>query len=603
MRNAQNKSFFFSGYEIKNINSLISLFKSSIKYQTEFINELDQKLQNFISESQDDIDKFLSQTNNFMIVLPSIINQLGIPFAHNFLDTNFLNNLIDWIFDNEKLSNNIKEKIKNIFEAYMDVFRFIVSNDKLNNIRESLTDFSLIEKKDEINFKEAKEDEQIYENYYALLNGLKTLKEIGLDKEKIVELEKKYDKLKKDIRTFKYKNESKTQNGLEKNSYNNKAEIEFFERLIKDLDNYFIELNKSNVKISDNNNIIDINEKNEINFEKNEIQENLPPLHERTSLYLDEKLKERRNELIEFKSYSFPLTKEYMEDIRRQICGFLNSRGGRLYIGINGENKVKGVALNSKARDNSRNSIINLTHDFYPNCRLDKVTVDYIPVKDKKNNKFINRRYVVKIKILPGDPGLLYSMTTVGYNSTIRKNVQVYELNSTEIYKEIIERDDKKLQNKDNINKEINIKDPNPEININEDEDENRDENGFPFFGGNKNFNQNNNNINNYINNNNNNNNNNKMNKANPKPQGKKGKKNYMVREGDITVKITNIDESLPKNDVNRFFNGCKCSSQKILNGYGYLNFAHLNDANNCIARFNGCKLGNKNIKLSIINN
>ena len=341
MRNAQNKSFFFSGYEIKNINSLISLFKSSIKYQTEFINELDQKLQNFISESQDDIDKFLSQTNNFMIVLPSIINQLGIPFAHNFLDTNFLNNLIDWIFDNEKLSNNIKEKIKNIFEAYMDVFRFIVSNDKLNNIRESLTDFSLIEKKDEINFKEAKEDEQIYENYYALLNGLKTLKEIGLDKEKIVELEKKYDKLKKDIRTFKYKNESKTQNGLEKNSYTNKAEIEFFERLIKDLDNYFIELNKSNVKISDNNNIIDINEKNEINFEKNEIQENLPPLHERTSLYLDEKLKERRNELIEFKSYSFPLTKEYMEDIRRQICGFLNSRGGRLYIGINGENKVK----------------------------------------------------------------------------------------------------------------------------------------------------------------------------------------------------------------------------------------------------------------------
>ena len=30
-----------------------------------------------------------------------------------------------------------------------------------------------------------------------------------------------------------------------------------------------------------------------------------------------------------------------------------------------------------------------------------------------------------------------------------------------------------------------------PKININEDEDENRDENGFPFFGGNKNFNQN----------------------------------------------------------------------------------------------------------------
>ena len=599
MRNTQNKSFFFSGYEIKNINTLIPLFKSSIKYQTEFIKELEQKLQNFMSESQDDIDKYLSQINNFMVVLPFIIKQLGIPFAHNFLETDFLNNLLGLYLDYEQLNSKIKEKIKNIFEAYMDVFRFVVSNDKLNNIRESLTELNLIEKKDEIIFKEAKEDEQIYENYYALLNGLKTLKEIGLDKEKIVELEKKYDKLKKDIRTFKYKNESKTQNGLEKNSYTNKAEIEFFERLIKDLDNYFIELNKSNVKISDNNNIIDINEKNEINFEKNEIQENLPPLHERTSLYLDEKLKERRNELIEFKSYSFPLTKEYMEDIRRQICGFLNSRGGRLYIGINGENKVKGVALNSKSRDNSRNSIVNLTHDFYPNCRLDKVTVDYIPVKDKKTNKFINRRYVVKIKILPGDPGLLYSMTTVGYNSTMRKNVQVYELNSTEIYKEIIDRDDKKLQNKDNINKEMYIKDPPPEININEDEDEDKDENGFPFFVGNKNknFNQNNNNINN-----NNNNNNNKY-KANPKPQGKKGKKNYMVKEGFIKVKVTNIDQSLSKNDVNRFFNDCHRSSQNFFVGYGYLNFAHLNDANDCIARYNGKKLGNKNIKLIIVNN
>ena len=591
MRNTQNKSFFFSGYEIKNINTLIPLFKSSIKYQTEFIKELEQKLQNFMSESQDDIDKYLSQINNFMVVLPFIIKQLGIPFAHNFLETDFLNNLLGLYLDYEQLNSKIIEKIKNIFEAYMDVFRFVVSNDKLNNIRESLTELNLIEKKDEIIFKEAKEDEQIYENYYALLNGLKTLKEIGLDKEKIVELEKKYDKLKKDIRTFKYKNESKTENGLEKNNSTNKAEIEFFEHLIKDLDNYFIELNKSNIKINDNNNIIDLNEINEINFEKNEIQENLPPLHERTSLFLDEKLKERRNELIEFKSYSFPLTKEYMEDIRRQICGFLNSRGGRLYIGINGENKVKGVALNSKARDNTRNSIVNLTHDFYPNCRLDKVTVDFIPVKDRKTNKFINRRYVVKIKVLPGDPGLLYSMTTVGYNSTIRKNIQVYELNSTEIYKEIIDRDDKKSQNKDIIiNKELNIKDPSPEININEDDEENRDENGFPLFGNNKDLNRNNSN-------------NSNNNKVNVKPPGKKGKKNHMVREGNITVKITNIDENVPKNEVNKVFNGCKCASQKMLKGYGYLNFSSLNDANNCIAKFNGYKIGNKIIKLIITNN
>ena len=46
MNNTQNKSFFFSGYEIKNINAIISLFKSSIKYQTEFIKELEQNKSN-----------------------------------------------------------------------------------------------------------------------------------------------------------------------------------------------------------------------------------------------------------------------------------------------------------------------------------------------------------------------------------------------------------------------------------------------------------------------------------------------------------------------------------------------------------------------------
>ena len=76
-----------------------------------------------------------------------------------------------------------------------------------------------------------------------------------------------------------------------------------------------------------------------------------------------------------------------------------------------------------------------------------------------------------------------------------------------------------------------------------------------------------------------------------------------MVREGTITVKVTNIDEKLPTNDVNRAFNGCKCSSQKMLKGYGYLNFSNENDAKNCIARHNGDQIGKKKIKLAIVDN
>ena len=117
---------------------------------------------------------------------------------------------------------------------------------------------------------------------------------------------------------------------------------------------------------------------------------------------------------------------------------------------------------------------------------------------------------------------------------------------------------------------------------MNEDDDENRDEGDFPFFENLKDFNKNNNN------NNNNNkifNNNNKKNKQPAKPPGKKGKKSYVVREGDITVKVTNIDIDVHIIEVNGHFKDCKCSSQKMLKGkgYGYLNFSFENDVRNYI--------------------
>ena len=64
---------------------------------------------------------------------------------------------------------------------------------------------------------------------------------------------------------------------------------------------------------------------------------------------------------------------------------------------------------------------------------------------------------------------------------------------------------------------------------------------------------------------------------------------------------MTNIDEDLPLKEVNKFFNGCKCSSQRFFNtGYGYVNFTNLTDANNCLVNYEGKKLGNKKIKIII---
>ena len=566
MRNNQNmnSTLFIQGNEFKNIPSLIPKLKSSLKLQKELIKEIEQHLQTLIyNEVQNNMN---SSSNNFIDTIPFIIKELGISFAHIFLHNgNIYYNLIGLYFDkNEKNDINQVKKITLIFQTCLDIFKLISSNDELNNIREYLYEMQIIENKNEINNNKANDEEKIYENYYIILNGLKTLIEIGKDSEKIEELNMKYNNLKKDIRILSIKYEN-----------NNKALIEFFNELLIDIDEYFKKINLLNtVEIPENKKIEEI-----VNI----------PLDKRTFFYLDEKIRERKNELIEFRNYSLPLTnKEEGEEIKRQICGFLNSRGGRLYLGINNQNLVKGIILNSKARDISRNSLVNLTYDFYPNCRIDKILIYFIPIKNPKNNEFIPKRYIVKIRVYPGDPDVLYSMSSTGYHSIIRRNDVSYELNSAEICQEIIARDEiKKIKNNDNSYiKELNIKDPEPEININDDNDE---EDDLPLYGLDINKN-----LSDSIK---------KIIKEKGKRPIRKKNKNNMVREGTITVKVTNIDENLPINDVNRFFNGCKCYSQKMLNGYGYLNFSNLNDANNCIAKYNGCKLGNKIIKLCITNN
>ena len=541
MRNNQNmnSTLFIQGNEFKNIPSLIPKLKSSLKLQKELIKEMEQHLQTLIyNEVQNNMN---SSPNNFIDTIPYIIKELGISFAHIFLHNgNIYYNLIGLYFDkNEKNDINQVKKITLIFQACLDIFKLISSNDELNNIREYLYEMQIIENKNEINNNKVNDEEKIYENYYIILNGLKALMEIGKDNEKIEELNMRYNNLKKDIRILSIKYEN-----------NNKALIEFFNELLIDIDEYFKKINLlNNVEIPENKKFEEI--------------ANIP-LDKRTFFYLDEKIKERKNELIEFRNYSLPLTnKEEGEEIKRQICGFFN------------QNLVKGIILNSKARDISRNSLVNLTYDFYPNCRIDKILIYFIPVKNPKNNEFIPKRYIVKIRVYPGDPDVLYSMSSTGYHSIIRRNDVSYELNSAEICQEIIARDEiKKIKNNDNSYiKELNIKDPEPEININDDNDDGDD---LPLYGI-----DNNKNLSDSIK---------KIIKEKGKRPIRKKNKNNMVREGTITVKVTNIDENLPINDVNRFFNGCKCYSQKMLSGYGYLNFSNLNDPNNCIAKYNGCK-------------
>ena len=124
---------------------------------------------------------------------------------------------------------------------------------------------------------------------------------------------------------------------------------------------------------------------------------------------------------------------------------FLNSNGGRIYIGINDQKLGKGVVLIYKNCDIFRNTLVGFMNDFYQKCRLDKIKVYFIPIKNLFTKKYINNLYVVKIIILAGDPYTFYSITKKGgFIFSIRRQSQVFNLDAEEITKEIIVRNELK---------------------------------------------------------------------------------------------------------------------------------------------------------------
>lgn len=188
-------------------------------------------------------------------------------------------------------------------------------------------------------------------------------------------------------------------------------------------------------------------------------------IHKRTSFYLNERLRYEENDKIEYKNYSYPLCSNLRETICNQICGFLNSKGGRIYFGIDDSCQVKGMKINLKQRDLFRNDLINLTRSFFPSCRTYKFKVDYIPVLKSENSKnYVLNLYVCKLIISQGDYNKLYSISKDCYISYKRLQGQVVKLNSEEIMNEIITRERKGVVEMEGEDEFCN--DPQPDIPI-----------------------------------------------------------------------------------------------------------------------------------------
>ena len=323
--------------------------------------------------------------------------------------------------------------------------------------------------------------------------------------------------------------------------------------IIKSLQNFNYLFFVNNMQINNNN----INNfRNGLNADEiNKLKE--IPLKDRVYLYSEEDLNDEEDEYTEFKNYTLPFSPEIIYELKRQYCGFLNSHGGRIYIGINDLRIVKGLNLDNTQRDTIRKELVNYINDFYPECRTNKINVYFIPIKSKQTNQIINHLYVIKIIIMPGEPHHLYSLSNKGgFISTLRLPGQCINLTAEEIYTEIIKRgellkrsdnneENRKGDIKENIYEELNE-------NINESENEETDE---------------------------------KSDNTNNK------------KKAIYVVKITNIDTSIKIKDINRFFNGCGSSEQKFpakegrSTGFGEIIFSKKETAKKLIEKYNRIKL------------
>jgi hypothetical protein len=542
--------------KLNNFNEIINSFSNDFNKQKNFIQNLNYLI-NFIYFGNMQMTSSLEAINN---ILPYIMKKFGLPFCD--LMSHY-NNIFKYY--TSMYITNKTDKIKYILITFIKVFNFksytkTPADALIEVLKNYDNDFELIanEKRTEKN-----EIEEIYD----------TLNLPNLNEENIKLLIKQINEVEKrniyPISTIQYLKEKLDLiwGNSQKKNINNLIDsinnINNICNIIKSLQNFNYLFFVNNMQINNNN----INNfRNGLNADEiNKLKE--IPLKDRVYLYSEEDLNDEEDEYTEFKNYTLPFSPEIIYELKRQYCGFLNSHGGRIYIGINDLRIVKGLNLDNTQRDTIRKELVNYINDFYPECRTNKINVYFIPIKSKQTNQIINHLYVIKIIIMPGEPCHLYSLSNKGgYISTLRLPGQCINLTAEEIYTEIIKRGDLLKRNdnneenrkgdiKENIYEELNE-------NINESENEETDE----------------------------------------KSDNTNNKKKVIY-----VVKITNIDTSIKIKDINRFFNGCGSSEQKFpakegrSTGFGEIIFSKKETAKKLIEKYNRIKLcGTKQITMKL---
>ena len=615
---------------------IVSLLKESIVNQKSFISFIVKQLTRRIRDPKENSLSNVVAEKIFKLLINNS-DALNISFFYQLIkEEEFSKTMIANFYFNGLYKNEIVELIKKI----VDIFNFEDQEKEFKNPTnqyfKELIDLGLIEQKDlkeEEKRLSLSEEEEIFLEIEWLLPAWKQYRELGIENDTKNFLDKHLENCENNL------------NLLKSDKDISKATIEFYEEKYEEIKDFQENRNPKNIKENYNKQGGKKGIMTPSQIKQDILELRKKPLEDRAYFYKDEKISGAEDEKTEFKNYYFPLGKGKREELVRQICSFINSSGGKLYIGIDDERSIKGVPTDGDITFYN-NLIFNMVEDFSPKIEPKEFLKFYaIPVKDNNDGIIIDKLFVFKIIIKRGDPSILYSSSSKKLNSTIRLQGQCANLTAEEICKEIIERNKKKftrnnINNDDdfdknqptpipiqqqiinneekkknnsqkknevkkefNIIKEKNIKNKN-EINdnviINENDNDNDNDNNEEkndeendIVGLNKNKN---NEFEDYRNSNTNN-----KKKKNKKKNIKKNKNNT------FKVEVTNIDKNVDEKVLYELFKDFNCDNMnfyKLQNGMsnGYLDFQNEEDANNCVNTFNNVSLGQKPIKLKRIN-
>jgi len=184
-----------------------------------------------------------------------------------------------------------------------------------------------------------------------------------------------------------------------------------------------------------------------------------PLIRFRTSFSLGEIVEESQSDNMIHAFYGYPFSQETLNTLAIDICALLNRKGGRIYIGIPNDNRIKGIELSLNDKLALTQNLFQRVSDFEPPVSQDIIRVCFIPIKDT-NHKFIPNLYIVKIIVKQGDPTKLYSIHKNSMTCYIRADSTSNQLMAKDITNEIIRR---------NMNPSLHVsqqefEDPEPDV-------------------------------------------------------------------------------------------------------------------------------------------